>query len=154
MKKLLLLAILGAVAYFIFKPSTPTVVVNPVYVEFRVTYPDGIELVGFGKMDSQEDCELRAKLMWESVLASNGNAKVSKMVCVKELPSRYVALFNNQVANATYIALDRGNPGERDGRFIIYGAPSSEVMQICPTFITAFKSHYAGNVQCIQGKVG
>jgi hypothetical protein len=127
---------------------------NPVYAEFRVKYPDEIELVGFGKMDSMEDCQARAEIFWRDVLASDANTEMTAMKCGAQLPVRFQALFENRPAHATYIAMDRGNAGERDGRFIVYGAPSSEVMKHCPAFIDSIKKKYAGEVKCIQGSIG
>ena len=67
---------------------------------------------------------------------------------------RYEGLFSNRVIHATYLALDRGNSGERDGRFIIYGVPSSEVSKVCPVIIATIKQRYRGKVECIQGTIG
>lgn len=159
MKKLIILLILGFAVYSGWKHFSNTgasnsAVTNPVYVEFRVKYPDDLELVGFGRMDSLEDCETRADLFWRGVLASGAQTQMSTVKCGAQLPARYLALFENKTANATYIAIDRGNEDERDGRFIIYGAPSSEVMKVCPTLIDAIKKNFSGEVKCIQGSVG
>jgi hypothetical protein len=160
MKKLLILIVLGFGIYAAWKhvsvsgASGSAVPENPVYAEFRVKYPDDIELVGLGRMDSLEDCETRADMFWRGVLASGAQAEMSSVKCVTQLPTRFQALFENKTAYATYIAMDRGNSGERDGRFLFYGVPSSEVMKHCPALIDSIKKRFSGEVKCIQGSVG
>ena len=154
MKAIIFVVVLGAAAYWGWNYYNHRMVKDPVYAEFRVKYENGIELVGLGKMNSQSDCERRAAEFWRSVLASDARAEISAIRCDIQLPIRYETLFSNQVATATYIAMDRGNSGERDGRFIIFGAPSSDVIKICPSLIETIKRKYSGTVQCIQGSVG
>ena len=157
MKSLIIVLLLGLAAYYgwnkFSSPTAPTEA-ESVYVEFRVKFPDDIELVGFGRMDSMEDCEQRSEIFWGNVLASGNNAKMSPTKCGIKLSPRYQALFANKVSTATYLSFDRGNAGERDGRFIIYGVPSSQVMSECPAIIAKFKENYTGEVKCIQGTVG
>lgn len=159
MKNLIIIIVLGVAAYYgwnhFSNPTAPDqAITNPVYVEFRVKYPNDIELVGFGRMDSQEDCEQRAAEFWRNVLAAGDKVQVSSAKCGVQLSAKYQALFDNKVSTATYIAFDRGNSGERDGRFIIYGVPSSQVMSECPAIIEKFKRNFTGEVRCIQGSVG
>lgn len=154
MKAIIFVVLLGAAAYWGWNYYNNKIITDPVYAEFRVKYEGGIELVGFGKMNSQPDCERRAVEFWRGVLASKAQAEMSAVHCGIQLPARYEALFSNQVATATYISMDRGNSGERDGRFIIFGAPSSEVIKICPSLIETIKQKYSGEVKCIQGSIG
>ncbi len=159
MKNLIIVILFGIAAYYgwnHFSNATATAeaITNPVYVEFRVEYPNDIELVGFGRMDSLEDCELRAAIFWSNVFVAGDKVKMSSAKCGVKLSPRYQALFDNKVSTATYIAFDRGNSGERDGRFIIYGVPSSQVMSECPAIIEKFKQNFTGEVKCIQGKIG
>ena len=51
--------------------------------------------------------------------------------CKKILAKRFLRLFDNQQVPATYIAYDKGQEAERDGRFLIYGAPSSTACEAC-----------------------
>lgn len=157
MKSLIIIILLGLVAYYGWNQFSSPVIPSEseaVYVEFRVKFPNDIELVGFGRMDSIEDCEQRSEIFWGNVLASGNNAIMSSAKCAVKLSPRYQALFANKVSTATYLSFDRGNAGERDGRFIIYGIPSSQVMRECPAIIAKFKENYTGDVKCIQGTVG
>lgn len=160
MKKLFILIVLGLGTYAAWKhfgggnPAASSIPANPVYAEFRVKFPDDIELAGFGRMDSLEDCETRADRFWRDVLASGAQVEMTSVKCGSQLPARFQALFENKTAYATYIAMDRGNSSERDGRFLIYGVPSSEVMKHCPAFIDSIKQRFSGEVRCIQGSVG
>ena len=154
MKAIIFVVVLGAAAYWGWNYYNNQMVTDPVYAEFRVKYANGITLVGLGKMNSQPDCERRAAKFWRSVLATDIQAEISAIRCDIQLPTRYETLFSNQTGTATYIAMDRGNSGERDGRFIILGAPSSDVISICPALIETIKRKYSGTVQCIQGSVG
>lgn len=154
MKAVIFVIVLGAATYWGWNYYNNQAVRDPVYAEFRIKYENGIELVGLGRMNSQPDCERRAAEFWRGVLAASAQAKISAVHCDIQLPTRYEALFSNQVANATYIAMDRGNSGERDGRFIIFGAPSSEVIKVCPSLVETIKKKYSGTVKCIQGSVG
>lgn len=158
MKTFLIVIVIGGAAYWAWQNNNHETeagsVIDPVYTEFRVEYTNGIELVGIGKMDSQSDCERRSERFWSSVLATDADAKISGFDCKGDIPARFETLFHNQQGFATYIAMDRGNAGERDGRFIIYGAPSSEVMKVCPVLINRIKQKYRGKVECIQGSVG
>ena len=160
MKRLIILVVIGFGIYAGWKhfnggnSALSSAPANPVYAEFRVKFPDDVELVGFGRMDSQEDCETRADVFWRDVLASGTQVQMSSVKCGTQLPARFQALFENKTAYATYIAMDRGNSGERDGRFLFYGVPSSEVMKHCPAFIDIIKKRFSGEVKCIQGSVG
>lgn len=155
MKAILFLAAIGALGYFVWTRNAEQVPVNPHYVEIRAKQAHtGVELVGYGIMNSQEDCLKRSELVWKKLFAEGERYESVSLSCQSELPARYQDLFANQQFHATYIALDRGKPGERDGRFIIYGVPSSEVMRVCPAIVEQLKSTYSGKVQCIQGAIG
>lgn len=154
MKAILFVIVLGAAAYWGWDYYNNRMAKDPVYAEFRVKYENGVELVGLGKMNSQPDCERRGAVFWRGVLASDAKVEISAIRCDMQLPPRYEPLFSNQVAHATYIAMDRGNSGERDGRFIIFGVPASEVAKVCPSLIETIKRKYSGKVQCVQGSVG
>jgi hypothetical protein len=154
MKKILILIVFGAAGYWGWTQYGAQMGANPVYADFRVKYSNGVELVGIGRMDSQGDCERRADEFWRRTLAVESGTEISSVRCDKQLAARYEGLFSNRVIHATYIALDRGNSGERDGRFIVYGVPSSEVGKVCPTLIGIIKRTYSGKVECIQGTVG
>ena len=78
----------------------------PVYAELRLKLGDtGVELVGIGKMNSDDDCHHRAERMWEEVLASNTQAQITSIRCTPEIAARYQGLFEDRVISATYIAL-------------------------------------------------
>jgi hypothetical protein len=154
-KKIIFVIVVAAAGYWGWMLFGPQKATNWVYAEFRVKYKDGTELVGIGRMDSPSDCERRAEEFWRKALAVDAmGAQVSPMRCGEQLPPRYEGLFSNRVIQATYVALDRGNAGERDGRFIIYGVPSSEVGKVCPIIINNIKSTYGGKVECVIGTIG
>lgn len=155
-KTLLILLAVGAVGYGIWKNfaanRTPE---NPVYAEIRIKHPQsGLELVGIGKMNSDDDCKLRAAYLWGRVFTAKEQFELASASCTEEISERYASLFANRPIHATYVAFDRGNADERDGRFVIFGVPSSEAARVCPDFISKIKQTYTGNVRCIAGTVG
>lgn len=154
MKAILFLIVAGAAGYWAWNQYVERGPKNPVYAEFRVKYSNGVELVGIGKMDSSSDCERRAEEVWRRTLATDANAQISPIRCDIQLPTRFEGLFSNKTTHATYLAMDRGDSSERDGRFIIYGVPSSEVVKVCPAIIEQIKRNYRGKIECIPGSVG
>jgi len=156
MKYLLILIILAGSIQYVFSNHSPfqETMTEPYFVEIRVNYTDNdISLVGFGEMLSHEDCLGRAAIFWASVFERIGEVE-GNATCSKELPKRYQALFDNQQFPATYIAFDKGTNRERNGRFIIYGVPSSYVTKECSTIISKAKQKYKGDIYCIQGSIG
>jgi hypothetical protein len=154
----LLFAIAGllGLGYYIYHNHSPfqTEVTDPHYVEIRLNYQaQDVQLVGVGKMNSYEDCTARALIVWASSLEHMGNIRVNSE-CKKDLPQKYLKLFDNKKTHATYVAFDKGEGGERDGRFLIYGVPASHVYKSCEEITKKAKEKYSGEVYCIQGTVG
>lgn len=151
-----LMAILGGTYYFLtsqnfFLSGEGT----PHYAEFRIRlHANNIELVGFGKMTSLQDCLAHNAGVWSSAFSNSAEVKAVNTDCNKSLPKRYEKLFRNEPIQATYLVFERGSEEERDGRFIIYGIPSSLVMQECGRIISGIKRRYHGKVYCVEGKVG
>lgn len=156
MKFILIVIILAGALQFIFSNHSPfqTTMTEPYFVEMRVNDNEhDIQLVGFGKMLSHEDCLGRAAIFWASVFEHVGETEANA-TCDKSLPKRYQPLFENQQFTATYIVFDKGSAGERDGRFIIYGVPSSYVAKECSKIISKAKQKYKGEIYCVQGSIG
>jgi hypothetical protein len=128
---------------------------DPVYSEIRVKFADtGIELFGLGKMNSEGDCQTRTEAIWKRTFSDEQRFEIASMRCVPAIPARYQELFANRPIQATYLSFERGNSGERDGRFVIYGVASSDVASVCPRLVEAAKRNYSGKVVCVQGTVG
>ncbi|MEJ2454106.1 MAG: hypothetical protein P8103_08120 [Candidatus Thiodiazotropha sp.] len=156
MKGILIVVVLLGLGYYVIFHHSPfqTKVTDPHYVEIRLIIHDhDIQMVGVGKMNSYEDCQARSMLVWVNSLKHLGEVNVNSE-CKKTLPKKYLKLFDNEKASATYIAFDKGQGGERDGRFLIYGVPSSHVYKACEEIIQKAKHSYSGKVYCIQGTVG
>lgn len=156
MKGILTVLALTALGYYLYHNHSPfqTTVTDPYYAEIRINIrASNVQLVGFGKMNSLADCTARAALVWANSLQSLGEVEV-KSDCKKEIGARYRRLFENEKVAASYIALDRGNDHERDGRFIFYGIPSSVVSRECDAITRQIGKGYQGKVFCVQGSVG
>lgn len=157
MKVILIIIALCAAAYYLLANHSPFQVVetDPHYAEIRVNVPGtSVQLVGFGKMFSREDCQLRSAAIWADVFRRTGKLDLVKSDCSKELAPRYRSLFENKPFHATYLVFEKGNNSERDGRFIIFGVPSSVVANECSKIINSAKTRYSGKVYCVQGTVG
>ncbi len=155
-----ILALAGLLAYYVIAYHSPfqTEVTDPYFVEIRIDVPirsEQLNLVGIGRMNSFEDCQIRSMLYWADMLQNIGKVKVSAE-CKKEVPEKFLKLFENQQATATYIAFDKGNGGERDARFLIYGAASGMAFEACEKFVekTANNSEYQGRIYCVKGSIG
>ncbi|MCU7845760.1 MAG: hypothetical protein KZQ93_18165 [Candidatus Thiodiazotropha sp. (ex Monitilora ramsayi)] len=156
MKIVIYLLVVFGLIYYVMTHHSPfqTEVTDPYFVEIRLDIKESdVQLVGVGKMFSLEDCQARAAVVWLNTLKDMGQVKVSSE-CKKTLPKRYLKLFDNQKSSATYVAFDKGDGGERDGRFLFYGIPSSYVYKACETLIKEAKGSYSGDIYCIQGTVG
>ena len=158
MKNFLSLIIFVAIGYYIYEYHTPygNQVIDPYYLEIRIKIPNSsIEMVGFGEMNSLTDCETRGQKNWEQKFKGIGKVSAKKQ-CKKDVPRKYLRMFENKVMNATYIAFDKGNKYERNGRFLFYGLPSSQVQEACSMLIGKIRTdkQYKGKIFCIQGNVG
>lgn len=155
MKTILFLVVVGAIGYGVWVQYSNRTPENPVYAEIRIRHTDsGAELVGIGKMNSEDDCQMRSEIFWRKIFAAQERFELASASCAKELSERHASLFANRTIHATYLALDRGNSGERDGRFVIFGVPSSEAAKVCPQIIGKIKQTYTGNVRCVAGTIG
>ncbi|HEC18269.1 MAG TPA: hypothetical protein ENI97_02885 [Gammaproteobacteria bacterium] len=156
MKKIIILIILAGGIQYVFSNHSPfqETMTEPYFVEIRVDDRENdIQLVGFGEMLSHEDCLGRAAIFWASVFEHIGKIEADA-TCSTELPERYQPLFDNQQFSATYVAFDKGSDGERNGRFVFYGVPSSVVAKACSRIISKAKQRYKGEIYCVQGHVG
>lgn len=131
---------------------------DPYYVEIRVDVPldsTSLQVVGIGKMYSLQDCQVRSLVFWADMLEHLGKVKIDTE-CKKEIAEKYKKLFDNKQSTATYIAYDKGQEGERDARFLIYGAPSSMAYDACKMIVEKAKNEtpYSGEIFCVKGSVG
>lgn len=130
---------------------------EPTYAEFRIRDKhDRIELLGFARLDSPEDCETRRQLVLEKFTRNCKGCDAEYVGhCMSTMPERYAKLFDNVQIHATYLIFERGRDrDERDARMVIFGVPSSLAVQICPKVRERYKSTYSGTVSCVQGTVG
>ncbi len=154
-KLILFMAVVGAIGYGAWTRFADRAPESPVYAEVRVKHAEsGAELVGIGKMNSEDDCQRRSEIFWGKIFTAQQQFELASASCSNEISERHAALFANRTIHATYLALDRGNSGERDGRFVIFGVPSSEAARVCPNIINKIKQRYSGNVRCIAGTIG
>jgi hypothetical protein len=155
MKKIIVILVIAAGAgYYAYQNKMPSEPVDPVYAEIRLRHASGVELVGIGKMFSPDDCERRSERFWNTVFKDGAQFEWVSGHCTREITERHLAMFSNRTIHATYISMDRGSSGERDGRFVIYGVPSSDAASFCPALISRIREKYIGKIQCIQGTIG
>ena len=153
MKKVLVILLAAGAAYFAFAQYGGFG--KPVYAEIRLQNTDlGVELLGLGMMNSESDCQSRASHFWSKVLASNTRFTLVSTKCTQQIPARFQGIFENRQYHATYVSFEKGGIGERDGRFVIYGVPSTEMGRFCPEFVRKAKENYSGKVECVLGSVG
>jgi hypothetical protein len=155
MRMLLVLALAGVAAYYFFpRDNEPVEITDPVYAEIRIEMPIGsrqIDFVLFGKMASDEDCRLRANLIWEKMIQGCAACTIGVSACKKDLEPRYQRLFNDVSINTAYLSFTRGEPGERDGRMVIWGVTTEEGNAFCDQASQQFKTQYKGVVTCVVG---
>ena len=157
MKRLLVITTFIVTLYYVYTNHSPfqTEITDPYFVEIRISVDNtNIELVGYGKMFSREDCLARSAKVWANVFKHTGKLNLVNTECIKTLPTRRQKLFDNKSIPASYLAFDKGNNRERDGRFIFYGIPSSYVIKECNKIIASAKKRYKGNIYCIKGTIG
>lgn len=161
MKAFLIVILIGAAIYFGYQHlnndelAAPDVIDNPVYADVRVDARVGgrdLQLVLFGKMASQEDCELRSALVWTKFLSGCKECIKRTSVCKAQLEPRYQRLFDNVAIPSAYVSATRGSKYERDGRIVIFGLTADEGDAICEQTIANFKSSYAGTIECVKAR--
>ena len=153
MSKLFIAILLAGAAYWVLAHYDGFG--RPVYAEFRVKQAEtGIELVGLGMIPSESECRVRSDRFWDHIFSSAQHFEIVSAQCLAEVPSRYRDLLAKVPYHATYLSFEKGSIGERDGRFIIYGVPSSEVARVCPELIQRIKQTYSGTVECVRGTIG
>jgi len=157
MKNLVFILALISISYYVYNNHSPfqTQESDPYFIEIRVNMNDSnVKLVGFGKMLSHEDCLARSAIVWGNVFKQTGKLNLVDTQCSKTLSNKYKKLFNNKPITASYLAFDRGNGGERDGRFVFYGIPSSYVAKECNNIIAQARKNYRGKIFCVKGSIG
>jgi len=157
MKNVIFIIVLIAASYYVYTNHSPfqTQETDPYFIEVRVDVKNSnVKLVGFGKMLSHEDCLARSAIIWGHVFKRMGKLKLVDTHCSKTLSNKHKKLFRNKPITASYLAFDRGAGGERDGRFIFYGVPSSLVVKECNKIISQAKKRYQGKVFCVKGSIG
>jgi len=94
---------------------------DPVFGEIRIKLADtGIELVGLVRMNSEGDCRDRAERFWTKVFSANPKFRLTTVKCAAAIAPHLNGLFKQRQFQATYLSFERGNSGERDGRFIFF----------------------------------
>ena len=161
MKVIIILAIVGAAAYFGYQHlvrdplAAPDVIENPVYadirLDMRVARRD-LQIALFGKMASQSDCEQRSRLAWGKLIEGCKECVQRTSTCKAQLEPRYQRLFDDVPIPSTYITLNRGSEYERDGRMVIFGLTADEGDMICEQTVARFQSSYTGKMSCVKAR--
>jgi hypothetical protein len=147
--------IIGAGYYFYQKDSSgiPEAITDPYFGELTVKQKvqnRDLTVVVYGRMVDNGDCEKRGQIALKDVFEGCTDCNVVDYHCQTELPRRAQALFDNQSTHLAYIALDRGNRGERDARMIVWGLTKAESAFFCTSMIPMIKKKYSGTVSCIE----
>jgi hypothetical protein len=156
MKTLLLLLALGAAAYYFYSRMTkPAEIENPVYVEIRIGMAVAnrqLDFVLFGKMADADDCRTLADRTWGKIIASCPTCTLKVSSCKAKLEPRYARLFDDEPINTAYLRFSSSDPGERDGRMVIWGVTADEGNAVCEDIRAGFAKNYKGAVACVAGK--
>ncbi len=159
MKFLIVLVALGAVGYVLYNSQqqslNPDAIESPVYAEIRTDIRiqgREIDMVLFGEMAGQEDCEQRAGRMWQKLIDDCKECTMTLSSCKSDIEPRYRRLFDDTAIHSTYLSFKRGSRFERNGRMVVYGLTSEEGDAVCGIIKTEFEKHYDGTVSCVQGR--
>jgi len=165
MKKLILVLIIAASAYYAYKTrqerlqqrAHPAVIERPVYAETKVDLKgDGgriINSVVLVATASQAECGEAAAKLVQTVLDASARGGVTGTVtsteCKTELDARMARLFANQPTFVTYMALARGKPEERETRMLYWGVTVQESDLLCE-MVPQIQKGWAGEVSCVR----
>jgi hypothetical protein len=164
MKKLLLLLIIAASAYFAYKTrldrqqrANPTVIERPVYAETKVDLKGDsgriINSVVLVATANQAECDTASAKMVQTVLEASARKGVAGTVksteCKTELDARMARLFANQPTYVTYMALSRGKPEERETRMLYWGVTVEESDLLCE-IVPQIQKSWVGQVSCVR----
>lgn len=165
MKKIILLLIVAAVAYFAYKTrqereqqrANPSVIERPVYAETKVDLKGDsgrvINSVVLVATASQAECGTAAAKMVQTALDASARKGVAGTVksieCKTELDARMTRLFANQPTFVTYLVLGRGKPDERETRMLYWGVTVEESDLLCE-LVPQIQKGWAGKVSCVR----
>jgi hypothetical protein len=158
MKILILLIALAAIGYFAysrFQNSNPEHIEKPVYAELRVDTKLGsreLNLVLFGEMVDDVDCQQRFDRAWNKIIDGCPNCSMRLSSCRSELEPRYRRMFDNVPIHSTYLSFTKGSRYERNGRMVVYGLTSDEGDALCDSLRQQFQTRFTGTVECIRGR--
>jgi hypothetical protein len=111
-----------------------------------------LNLVLFGEMASQEDCQERADRVWQKLIDGCQECTMALASCAVELAPRYRRLFDDAAIHSTYLSFTRGSRFERNGRMVVYGLTTDEGDAVCESIMANFQRQYEGTVNCIHGR--
>jgi hypothetical protein len=161
MKKIIIILLIAGGAFYFSKRNpkeaqAPDVISNPVYAETRVKLNlpgSSVEGVMLGKTADDADCKKQIDMLEKQLARQTQNVcptcTFQPSQCKSELAPRYAKLFDNQPTHVTYISLDRGDPAERETRFIYWGVTVEQSNNLC-NVIPEFQKGRKGNVKCIR----
>jgi imidazole glycerol phosphate synthase subunit HisF len=165
MKKIILVLIVAAAAYFAYKTrverlqqeANPAVIERPVYAETKVDLKgEGgrvINSVVLVATASQVECDTAAAKMVQTVLDASARKGVAGTVksieCKRELDARMSRVFANQPTFVTYMVLGRGKPEERETRMLYWGVTVEESDLLCE-MVPHIQKGWAGKVSCVR----
>lgn len=165
MKKIILVLIVAAAAYFAYKTrlerqqlkANPAVIDRPVYAETKVDLKGEsgrvINSVVLVATANQSECDTAAARMVQTVLDASARKGVTGTVrsteCKTELEARMARLFANQPTFVTYMVLGRGKPDERETRMLYWGVTVEESDLLCE-IVPQIQKGWAGEVSCVR----
>ena len=158
MKFLIVLLVLGVAGYVVYdrqQSLNPADIESPVYAELRMDariQGRDLNMVLFGEMASQEDCQERANRAWQKLIDGCQECTMKLASCAVELAPRYQRLFDDAKIQSTYLSFTRGSRFERNGRMVVYGLTSDEGDAVCQSIMAEFQKRYEGKVSCIHGR--
>ncbi|HEY9035210.1 MAG TPA: hypothetical protein VIM96_00695 [Pseudomonadales bacterium] len=152
---IVLLMVLAAAWWVVMGPgsSNPDVIEDPVYLEHRVDFRVGsdiINMVLFVKAVDDEDCNERARRSWEKSLSGCENCILRTYECKDAIPGFYWKTFEHLPLDITYLSAERGNRYERSGRIVFWGLNQADSDRVCDFMTKNVKKTYSGTLTCIR----
>ena len=156
MKSLIVAALVALVGYLAWRDyragQLPEEITDPVYGEVRVSMEEQgreLEMAAFSLMPSHEECQARARKIWEDMLADCPICQMQPVQCKDELPRRYARLFEDVPIPSYYLSLSPGAAGEREARMVVYGLTDEEGKLVCEQMRKIVLGNYSGTGHCV-----
>lgn len=137
----------------------PEVITNPVYLEMRINMEitgRTLESVALVQTADDADCQRFSRTQMKLMDRYIGGATEPRMTlksieCKAQLSPRNASLFDNEPSFVTYISAARGQPQEREQRWILWGTSVEESELICD-MVPELQANLKGKVSCIHAQ--